>query len=173
MSKRIWSTVFIATVSMAAWAQPLQWFGDSRLRLALIDEPMTVEAPFENFAGTPSGETWKMPLTGGFYCDGLALEGVSFTRLPEDAPASVFLQFDVVVHLRAWSQADDKITDLEFLAIDGERELRLGTIPGIRVTAGESTSFSQTFSLSAYDFESFFGDVGSPVLRVTRSARTL
>jgi hypothetical protein len=181
MSKRTWSAAFLATISMAglvpasssAWAQPLRWSGDGRLRLALIDAPMTIEASFGDFAFTPPGGTWKMPLTGSFYCDGLALDGVSFTRNDETDLPTVFRSFDVVVALRAWPQIDDKTTDLEFVAIDGERRLNLGKIAAIRVRAGETTSFSGTFSLSAYDFESFFGDGGSPTLRVTRSTRTL
>jgi hypothetical protein len=182
MSKRTWRAALIATLSMAglvpasldAWAQaPLQWSGDRRLRLSLIDAPMTIEASFGDFAATPPGGTWKMPLTGGFYCDGLALDGVSFTRNEDTDLPAVFRSFDVVVHLRAWPQVDDKTTDLEFVAIDGERRLNLGTIAEIRLRAGETTSFSGTFSLSSHDFESFFALGTVPTLRVTRTTRSL
>ena len=77
-----------------------------------------------------------MPLTGGFYCDGLALDGVSFTGNEDTDLPAVFRSFDVVVHLRAWPQIDDMTTDLEFVAIDGKRRLNLGTIAEIRVRAG-------------------------------------
>jgi hypothetical protein len=173
MSKHTWSAAFIATVTIAAWAQPLRWSGDARLRLALIDAPMTIEASFGDFAFTPPGGTWKMPLTGSFYCDGLALDSVSFTRNEETDLPAIFRSFDVVVGLRAWPQADDKVTDLEFVAIDGERELRLGVIAGIAVRAGESTSFSHTFLLNAYDFDSFFASGTVPDLRVKRTTRSL
>lgn len=181
MSKRTARATFFATLSFAGlvlaassvWAQAAPRWPDGRVfRLALVDAPMTVEASFDDFAATPPGGTWKMPLTGGFYCDGLALDGVSFTRNENTDLPSVFRSFDVVVHLRAWPQIDDKTTDLEFVAIDGGRRLNLGTIAEIRVRVGETTSFSGTFSLSAHDFESFFASATVPTLRVTRTTRS-
>ncbi len=114
-----------------------------------------------------------MPLSGGFYCDGLALDGVSFTRNADAEFPAIFRSFDVQVELRARPQADDKAADLEFVAIDGERELLLGTIADIHVRAGERTSFSHTFLLNAYEFESFFASGTVPDLRVTRTTRAL
>jgi hypothetical protein len=182
MSKRIERAAFVAAVSFvclvgatsSAPAQELaRWSGDRDFRVTLVDAPMTVEASFGDFAATPPGGTWKMPLSGGFYCDGLALDGVSFTRNANAEPPAIFRSFDVQVELRARPQADDKVTDLEFIAIDGERELPLGTIADIHVRAGERTSFSHTFSLNAYEFESFFGAGRTPTLRVTRTTRPL
>jgi len=69
--------------------------------------------------------------------------------------------------------AGDEDFGLEFVVIDGERQLSLGRFTDIRVRAGKKTSVSQTFSLNAYDFESFFAVGKAPTLRVTRATRAL
>jgi hypothetical protein len=140
-------------------------------RRALIDAPMTLEAPLAGLAGARPGESWNMPLTGVFYCDGLALVGVTFTRNDEPGAASTIRTFDVVVTLQAWPQIDDKSTDLAFVAVDGRRELILGRFDGLRLRAGATTSFSRKFSLDARAFDSLFALGNAPVLRVTRTTR--
>jgi len=161
---------FVAIVSSACLAGGS---GDDDFGLALFDSPMTVEADLKGVAGTPPGGTWKMKSPGGFYCDGLALDGVAFTRNAEPGVDSVFRSYDVVVDLRARPSIDDVTVDLEFVAIEGERQLPLGRFKAVSVRSGEKTSWSETFSLTTYDFDSFFAPGAAPTLRVARTTRAL
>jgi hypothetical protein len=146
--------------------------GDRGFRLSLVDAPMTIEAPFSDFAATPPGEIWKMPLSGAFYCDGLALVSVSLKRSAEPGTESTVPALDVVVEMKAWPQIDDKVTDLELVVAAGPRQLSLGRLTDIRVRPGETKSFARTFSLDAHEFDSFFAFGSAPTLRVTRTTRS-
>ena len=126
---------------------------------------ITVETDLRAFGGTLPGGTWRMPSPGGPAWDGLALEGVSFTRNTEREVGPDFHTFDVVVDLRAW---DSIVTDLEFVVVDGERSLRLGALTDIAVRC-EATSVSRTFSITDQDFASFFTGGRTPTLRVKRT----
>ena len=128
---------------------------------------ITVETDLRAFGGTLPGGTWRMPSPGGLAWDGLALEGVSFTRNTEPEFGPTSHTFDVVVDLRAW---DSIVTDLELVVVDGERSLRLGTLTGIALHCA-ATSVSRTFSISDHDFVSFFAAGRAPTLRVRRTTR--
>lgn len=128
-------------------------------------ETITVEADLRALGGTPPGGTWRMPSSGGLASDGLALEGVSFTRNKEPLPGSTIHTYEVVVDLRAWESI---VTDLEFVLVDGERRLRLGAFTGI-VLHCEAKSVSRTFSITDHDFVSFFARGRAPKLRVERT----
>ncbi len=128
---------------------------------------ITVEADLRALGGTLPGGTWRMPNSGGLAADGLALEGVSFTRGTKPEFGSILHTFDVVVDLRAWG---DIVTDLEFLVVDGERSLRLGAFTDIAIRC-EATSVSRTFSIIDHDFVSFFAGGRTPTLRVKRTTR--
>ena len=161
-------------VGAPASAQSLpKYLEDRPFRLALIDAPMTVEAPLSGLPNTPPGGTWLMPLTGAFYCDGLALVGVTFTRIDTLGDASALHSFNVVVTLRAWPQADDQVTHLDFVVADGRHEMRLARFTDVPVRAGEITSFSKKISINAHDFDPFFAFGKHPMLRVTRTSRSL
>jgi hypothetical protein len=160
-------------VGVAASAQALpKYLEDRPFRLALVDSPMTVEAPLSGLPNTTPGGTWTMPLTGAFYGDGLALVGVTFTRIDTLGDAAAFHSFDVVVTLRAWSQADDQVMHLDFVVADGENEMSLARFRDVPVRAGKITSFSQTISINAYDFDSWFAFGKTPMLRVRRTSRS-
>ena len=174
--------VVLAAVSFAAFsggaprtlAQALaREGGGPHFEVLSARSPVIVEADLSGFSGTPPGGTWRMPAPGGFYCDGLALEGVAFTRNAEIGVDSIVRTFDVVVDLRARPKDEDLATDLEFTVIAGDRELPLGQLQNVTVRAGEKTSVSETFSLNAYDLDSFFAAGQSPKLRVTRATRAL
>jgi hypothetical protein len=126
---------------------------------------ITVEADLRGLGDTLPGGTWRMPYPGGLAWDGLALEGVSFTRNTEPKSGADVHTFDVVVDLRAW---DSIVTDLEFVLVDGERSLRLGALPNIALRC-EATSVSRTLSITDHDFVSFFGAGRAPTLRVKRT----
>jgi hypothetical protein len=130
-----------------------------------VPSTITVEADFRAFGGTLPGGAWRMPGSGGLAGDGLALEGVSFTRNAKAEQGSSGHTFDVVVDLRA---SDRILVDLEFVVVDGERRLRLGAFTGIAIRC-EAKSVSQTFSISDRDFLSFFAGGKAPTLRVTRT----
>lgn len=124
----------------------------------------TVETDLRTLGGTLPGGTWRMANPGGPAWDGLALEGVSFTRKTEPELGHTF---DVVVDLRAW---DSIATDIELIVVDGERSLRLGALTGI-VLHCAATSVSRTFSITGPDFESFFAGDRAPTLRIKRTTR--
>jgi hypothetical protein len=89
---------------------------------------ITVETDLRALGGTLPGGTWRMPNPGGLAWDGVALEGVSFTRNTEPEFGPDLHTFDVVVDLRGWNSI---VTDLEFIVFDGERSLPLGAFTGI------------------------------------------
>jgi hypothetical protein len=126
---------------------------------------ITVETDLRAFGGTLPGGTWRMLIPGGLAWDGVALEGVSFTRNTEPEPGPDFHTFDAVVDLRAWGSM---VTDLEFVVVDGERSLRLGAFTGIALHC-EATRVSRTFSISDHDFVSFFAGGKAPTLRIKRT----
>ena len=128
---------------------------------------ITVETDLRALGDTLPGGAWRMPNPGGLAWDGVALEGVSFTRNtePEFGPNSH--TFNVVVDLRAWGSV---VTDLEFVLVDGEHSLPLGVFTGIAVRC-EATTVSRTFSITDDDFVSFFTGGRAPTLRVKRTTR--
>ena len=128
---------------------------------------ITVETDLRALGGTLPGDTWSMPNPGGLAWDGLALEGVSFTRNTEPEFGPNFHTFEVVVDLRAWGSI---VTDRELVVVDGERSLRLGAFTGI-VLHCAATSVSRTFSITDQDFVSFFAGGRAPTLRVKRTTR--
>jgi len=128
---------------------------------------ITVETDLRALGDTLPGSAWRMPNPGGLAWDGVALEGVSFTRNTEPEFGPNFHTFDVVVDLRAW---DSIVTDLEFVLVDGERSLRLGAFTGIALRC-EATSVSRTFLITDQDFVSFFAGGRAPALRVKRTTR--
>ena len=134
-----------------------------------LRDPKTIvlESDLRALGGTLPGGTWRMPNPGGPAWDGLALEGVSFTRETAPELGSNFHTFDVVVDLRAW---DSIVTELELVVVDGERSLRLGAFTGIALRC-EATSVSRTFSIADHDFTSFFSGGRVPTLRVKRTTR--
>jgi len=164
------ASLFVAVSSASGQARsPI--LGEDGSRLALIDAPMTVEALLSGLVFTTPGGTWTMPLTGAFYADGLALVGVTFTRMDEFGDASAFHSFDVVVTLRAWPRADDQVTHLDFVVFDGKNEISLVRFTDVPVRAGV-TKFSRTISINAYDFDTYFAFGKTPMLRVTRASRS-
>ncbi len=164
MSHRIMRVAFIVAVSFASVAA-------QDFALKLVSTPVTIEADVRELGGILAGGTWRMPSHGGFYCDGLAVDGISFTRNAEPHFDAVVRTFDVVVDLRARPDAQDVMADLEFIVIDGERRLILGKFTGVRVGARDKTSVAETFSMTAYDFESFLTAGHAPTLRVTMTTR--
>jgi hypothetical protein len=127
---------------------------------------ITVETDLRALGDTLPGGAWRMPNPGGLAWDGVALEGVSFTRNTEPVEPN-FHTFDVVVDLRAWGSV---VTDLEFVLVDGERSLPLGAFTGIALRC-EATSVSRTFVITDHDFVSFFAGGRAPTLRVKRTTR--
>lgn len=125
-----------------------------------------VQTDLGAFRGTLPGGTWRMN-PGGPAWDGIALEGVSFTQNPEAETGANFHTFHVEVALRAWGSV---VTDLEFIAIDGERSLSLGTLPAITVHC-EATSVTGKLSITDRDFVAFFAGEKAPMLRVRRTTR--
>ena len=128
---------------------------------------ITIQADLGAFNGSLPGGTWRTPNPGGIAWDGIALEGVSFTRDTEMESGPNLHTFNVEVALRAWGSV---VTDLEFIAVDGERSLSLGALTGIAVHC-EATSVSRKFSISDRDFVSFFAGEKAPTLRVRRTTR--
>jgi hypothetical protein len=143
-------------------------FGEAEVRAfdaGFLRNPktITVETDLRAFGDTLPGGTWRMPNAGGLAWDGVALEGVSFTRNTE----LEFHAFNVVVDVRAWGSV---VTDLEFVLVDGERSLALGVFTGIALRC-EATSVSRTFLITDHDFVSFFAGGRTPTLRVKRTTR--
>jgi hypothetical protein len=136
-------------------------------RFQRAPDTITVDADLRALGGTLPGGTWRIPNSGGLAGDGLALEGVSFTRNTEPEFGSIFHTFDVVVDLRAWGNI---VTDLELVVVDGDRRLRLGAFTDVAVHC-EATSVSRTFSITDHDFVSFFAGGMAPALRVERTTR--
>jgi hypothetical protein len=132
---------------------------DSEVEIPVAPYTMTLEADVRALGDTLPGGTWRMPVSGGIAPDGLALEGVSFTRNDHT--------FDVVVDLRA---SDNLVADLEFVVVDGQRTLRLGAFTEITIGC-QALSVSRKFSISDYDFVSFFAAGRAPTLRVKRTTR--
>jgi hypothetical protein len=170
---------FVVAGTQTATAQALcpeagvRAFGEAdvqALDVGFLRDPktITVETELRTFGVTLPGGTWRMPNPGGLAWDGLALEGVSFTRNMEPEFEPDFHTFDVVVDLRAWGST---VTDLEFVVVDGERSLRLGAFTGIALRC-EATSVSRTFLITHHDFVSFFAGGRAPTLRVKRTTRT-
>lgn len=129
------------------------------VEIPLAPYAMTLEADLRALGDTPPGGTWRMPVSGGIASDGLALEGVSFTRNDHTV--------DVVVDLRA---SDNLAVDLDFVVVDGERSLRLGAITEINIGC-QALSVSRKFSISDHDFASFFAAGRAPTLRLKRTTR--
>ncbi len=127
-------------------------------------DPQTITVETDLRAFGPEG-TWRMPNPGGPAPDGLALEGVSFTRNPEAGTSLHTL--DVVVDLRAWGSL---VTDLELVVVDGERSLRLGAFKDVTLRC-QATRVSRAFSITDRDFASFFAGGRAPTLRVKRTTR--
>jgi hypothetical protein len=125
----------------------------------------TIKGDLGEFGDMLPGGTWRMPLSGGIAFDGLALEGISFTRITESGSGSKFFTFEVVVDLRA---SDNLSSDLEFVAVDGDRRLRLGSIEGVKVQC-RAINVSRTFSIATSDFVSFFAAGQVPRLWVVRT----
>jgi len=128
----------------------------------------TVETDLRTLGSTLPGATWRMQDPGGLAWDGVALEGVSFTRKKEPEFGPNFHTFDVMVDLRAWGGI---VTDLELVAVDGERSLRLGAFTGITLRC-EAMRVSRTLSITDQDFVSFFEGGRAPTLRVKRTTHT-
>jgi hypothetical protein len=125
----------------------------------------TLKADLGEFGDMLPGGTWRMPLSGGIAFDGLAVEGVSFTRITEPGSGSKVFTFEVVVDLRA---SDNLSSDFEFVAVDGDRRLRLGGLTDIRVQC-QAMSVTRTFSIATSDFVSFFAAGQVPRLWVVRT----
>lgn len=145
-----------------AAVEPFEGFGAG---LPRAPETITVDADLRALGTMLPGGTWRMPYSGGLASDGVALEGVSFTRSSRPQFGSTLHTFDVVVDLRAW---DNVMTDLEVVVVDGDRSLRLGAITGLDIRC-KATSVSRTFSIADRDFVSFFAGGTTPTLRVKRT----
>jgi hypothetical protein len=129
-------------------------------------DPQTITVETDLSAFSPEG-TWRMPNPGRPAPDGLALEGVSFTRNTEPELGANLRTIDVVVDLRAWGSL---VTDLELVVVDGERSLRLGAFKDVTLRC-QATRVSRTFSITDTDFASFFVGGRPPTLRVKRTTR--
>jgi len=151
-------------------ARPLDEAGVLRIDSEILRAPktITVEADVRALGDSLPGGTWRMPSSSGFDCDGLALEGVAFTRHTTPALESSVHMFDVVIDLRARPRGDDIAAALELVVTDGERRLRLGSYEDIRLHAGEAMRVSRTISIAKDDFVAFFAGGATPTLRVTR-----
>jgi hypothetical protein len=145
-------------------AAEVRGFNAGSLRDAKV---ITVQTDLGAFSGTLPGGTWRMPNSAGLAWDGIALEGVSFTGNTAGELDPGFHTFRVVVDLRG---GGSMVTDLEFVAVDGQRSLPLGTFTGIAVHC-EATSVSGTFLITDHDFVSFFARDKAPALRVKRTTR--
>jgi len=139
--------------------------GAFEVRIPHAPQIMTVNVDLSALGGTRPGATWRMPVSGGIAFDGIALEGVSFTRNPEGVLGASLHTFDVVVELRA---SDRILVGLEFVVVDGDRSLALGRFTDIAVRC-EAKRVSQVFSISDHDFVSFFSGGRAPTLRVKRT----
>jgi|GEM_PF-2375606 len=171
-----WCFVMVGTQTATAQAlcpeADVRPFGEADVRafdVGFLRDPksITVQTDLGGFSSTLPGGTWRIPNPGGLAWDGIALEGVSFTRNTEPESGANLHTFNVVVDLRAWGSA---VTDLEFVLVDGERSLTLGAFTGIAVRC-EATSVSRTFSIADHDFVSFFAGSRAPTLRVRRATR--
>ena len=142
----------------------VQAFDAGFLRAA---KPITVEADLRGLGDMLPGGTWRMPASGGIASDGLALEDVSFTRNTKPEFGSNLHGFDVTVDLRA---SENLLIDLEFVVVDGERSLRLGTFKDVAIRC-QAMSVSRKVSISDRDFVSIFAAGRAPTLRVKRTTR--
>jgi hypothetical protein len=161
---------FVVAGTQTAVAQALCPEADGRafdVGFLRDSKAITVQTELGAFSGTLPGGTWRMSNPSGLAWDGIALEGVSFTRNTEPEFGPNFHTFNVVVDLRAWGSI---VTDLEFVIVDGERSLPLGTFTGIAVHC-EATSVSRTFLITDQDFVSFFAGDRAATLRVKRTTR--
>jgi hypothetical protein len=172
----VWCFVVAGTQSATAQAlcpeADVRPFSETDVRpfdTAFRREPttITVEADLRTLGGTLPGGAWRMPNPGGIARDGLALEGVSFTRNTAPEFGTSFHSFDVVVDLRA---VDSLVTDLEFVVVDGERSVRLGGFTGLALRC-EATRVSRTFFITDHDFVSFLAGGRAPTLRIKRTTR--
>jgi hypothetical protein len=165
MSKRSPHAAFMATISLVVFSG---WAPSASAQC-----PVTIEADLRGFAAIPPGGTWTLLSSGDFYCDGLALDGIAFTRNAEPDVDAIVRTYDVVIDLHSRPQNEDVLADLELVAIDGDRRLPLGKFTNIPLRAGEKASHAQTIALNAHDLESFFGGGRTPMLRITRETRAL
>lgn len=159
---------FLVTGTPTARAQALcPDFGAPSFEVGLLRAPdsITVEVELRAFGATPPGGTWRTPISGGVASDGIALEGVSFTRSNEPRFGSTAQTYDVVVDLRAWGSL---VTQLEIVVVDGDRLLRLGAFTDVALHC-EAKSVARTFSITDRDFMSFFAGGRTPKLRVERT----
>jgi hypothetical protein len=136
------------------------------IELALLRSPETTTVEGDLPGEMPPGDTWHMPVSPEMASDGLALEGVALTRRLQPGPESTAQTFEIVVEFRA---ADRILVNVELALIDGKHSLPLGTIKEIPVRC-EAKTVSQTMTISAGEFASYFAKGKNPKLRVTRTS---
>lgn len=169
------SVTLAAGFSVAAWSasslvDPKNLI-EHPFRMALIDASPTVEAPLSGLDGTPPGGTWTLPLTGPFYANGIALTGVSFTRIDGIGDTRGARSFDVVVTLQGWPPDSGKTARVELEIVEGASKRSLARFMDVPIRVGEITSFSRRISMTERDFDAFFGLGKRPTLRVTSVSR--
>jgi hypothetical protein len=131
--------------------------------------PIVIEVPISSLASAPQGKAWDAPPAGHFWCDDVTLYAMDITKA---IPKSGTVSLRVWTHWRTRKQIDNRMVELEFSLRDSDHQIPIGRIEDVYVKAGDHTAASETFLVSASDFDTFFGPGKNPMLTIALMVRT-
>ena len=99
------------------------------------------------------------------YCDDVTLEDMEVKKKLDKKDGGV--EVHIGFQLRVRPQKNDKVIELEFALLNGERELQLERIEDIEINAGKDEDESFSFDMSRDNFAEFTAEGAAPQLRVS------
>ena len=137
---------------------------DSDLAVKELHSPITVDLDASWLRTLPFREDGDIRLPR-FYCDDVTLEDMEVKKKLDKKDGGV--EVHIGFQLRVRPQKNDKVIELEFALLNGERELQLERIEDIEINAGKDEDESFSFDMSRDNFAEFTAEGAAPQLRVS------